>query len=104
MTVEAIEHLAGYARRMVLKKGQYAETHRHLTDHWTVVEDGEILVWRGATVDCFVAPAAVLIKAGIAHRLEAVRDSTCLCMHVFPMGSAEAEMLAAQVDEVVIKD
>lgn len=100
-----VEHLAGYARRMICPVPFVAETHVHKTDHWTILERGSVLVWNGLYEQRFTAPAAIFIRAGRAHRIDALTpDVSWLCLHTFPLGSEEAEVLGVTMDQVLVED
>jgi len=105
-----VEHLAGYARRMIVDQPFWATTHVHKHDHWTILESGTVEVEYEITAvrsfkATFEAPAAILISAGKQHTIRSLTGNVrWLCIHTFPMGSDEAETLGITMDNALIAE
>lgn len=100
-----IQHLAGYCRRMELDRGNVALTHKHKTDHYSILEAGSVLLRTDGVSTVYYAPAVITIKAGVNHSIEALNDNVVwLCVHVYPLGTDEAATLADEMDRVMIKE
>lgn len=84
---------------------QYASVmqHKHAYDHDSVLLIGEVLVYEMApgqqqeTVSHHVAPAILKIKAGVQHKVLALRESLWFCVH------KTDETDPSKVDEVLIQ-
>ena len=95
-----IEHLVGYARRMSADFELVSTTHVHKTGHWTIVEQGDVVVDGVA----YSAPAAIWIGPGQIHTIRSASpDLRWLCVHLFPMGSEAAEAIGVNMDEVLVE-
>jgi quercetin dioxygenase-like cupin family protein len=70
-----------YAKEMHLPAGHFAVTHSHNYDHLSILAQGIARVITDGVVHLYEAPACVLIKAGVHHRIEAQTATTWFCVH-----------------------
>lgn len=76
-------HSAGgvYVREQTLKKGYVVEKHSHAYDHLSFLAQGIAIVTVGTDMQILHAPAALEVKAGHPHMIQAVTDIVWLCIH-----------------------
>lgn len=86
-----------YAREMTLEKDGEALTHEHKYDHLSVLGSGSAIVEVDGEMAVLHAPCVIEIKAGKAHRIQALTDITWFCIHATDVADPE------KVDEVLIK-
>lgn len=86
-----------YAKQMTLPAGHFAETHKHAHDHLSILAAGEVLVTIDGTETRHMGPTCITIRAGEAHHILAVTDSTWFCVH------ATDELDPEHVDQVLIR-
>lgn len=84
-------------------QGNATLTHDHKTDHYSILESGNALVWTGNDCKEYNAPAVVIMKAGVSHRIEALTEIVWLCVHTFPLGTEMADILADEIDKVTVR-
>jgi quercetin dioxygenase-like cupin family protein len=74
-----------YLRHLFFKEvGDTEQGHSHSFDHLSVLAAGRVKVWADYGVTEYVAPATVLIPAGVEHKIEALEaGSVWLCLHVY---------------------
>jgi len=82
-----IEHhfLPGlYAKLSHIPAGRHLTQHVHTYDHASHLVSGiaDVSMDGGETWANYIAPATLLIKAGIAHEVIAVTDIRWFCVHV----------------------
>ena len=85
-----------YAKRVELTAGQIAEQHKHAYDHVSALAKGRVVVSTDFSTREHVAPAFILIPAGMPHKVEALEDSLWFCVHITD------ETDSALIDEVLI--
>lgn len=69
-----------YAKEQHLPAGQFVATHQHAKDHLTILARGVVTIEVDGVKKEHRAPECILIKKGVAHRLEALEDSTWYCV------------------------
>ena len=96
--INTVHHFAAgvYAKEMHLPAGWMAGTHLHAYDHLSILAQGHVRVTCAGVATEYTAPACVLIKKGLEHRIEASTDSVWFCIH----GTDETD--PAKVDAVAI--
>lgn len=70
-----------YAKEQYLPAGCYAMTHSHKYSHLSILAKGVCIITVDGIAKELTAPECVEIKAGVAHRIEATRDSVWYCVH-----------------------
>lgn len=86
-----------YVKQMHLPSGYCATSHIHEFDHLSVLAAGVAEVVTDEGSQWYSAPAVLTIKAGVVHKITAIRDVTWLCIH------ATDETDPDKVDDVLIK-
>lgn len=83
-----------YMKKMNLLKGQFAQSHKHKYDHYSILASGKVTLITGDdNVEAFKlgypydyktmeAGQEILIEAGQTHALVAQENSTWFCIHV----------------------
>lgn len=83
-----------YMKKMNLLKGQFAQSHKHKYDHYSILAAGKVTLLKGEdNVEAFkdgypcdyevlTAGQEILIKAGETHALIAQENSVWFCIHV----------------------
>ena len=76
-------HFAGgvYAREQTLEAGEEVEKHIHSYDHLSFLCEGIATLEVDGELKTIHAPCAIEVKAGKAHRVQAITDITWLCIH-----------------------
>lgn len=85
-----------YAKEMTLPKGHVALSHKHSYSHLSVLAKGKCIVEVEGVRETFTAPHVMEVKSGLEHQIEAIEDSTWLCIH------ATNEKDPNKIDEVAI--
>lgn len=101
MSIRYIRHhfLDGvYMREAAFEPGSRIRTHRHKTEHMSILAKGTVDVTSGGVTTRRDAPAFILIPAGEAHEVRAVTDVLWFCTHITDESGDEAHM-----DEVLIE-
>lgn len=70
-----------YAKETHIPAGTKLTQHVHPFDHLSILASGSVLVRADGWVESYAAPAAITIKAGIAHEVEAATDTVWFCLH-----------------------
>lgn len=80
---QTVHHFAAgvYAKQMTMPKSHWAEKHVHAYDHLSILASGSVVVEVDGVRTGYVAPACIEIRAGKAHRIEALSDSVWFCIH-----------------------
>jgi quercetin dioxygenase-like cupin family protein len=86
-----------YVREMTLAKDHEVTTHKHAYDHFGLLGAGSAVIEVDGELTVHHAPAVIEIKAGKAHRIQALTDITWFCIHATDAADPE------QIDEVLIK-
>ena len=78
-----LHHFAGgvYLREQTLAAGGEVEKHVHDYDHLSYLAQGSALLEVGGELQHLNAPCAIEVKAGKAHRIQALTDIVWLCIH-----------------------
>jgi quercetin dioxygenase-like cupin family protein len=86
-----------YAKQMTLPKGYFAISHKHNYDHISVLWSGTALVEADGKETTHTAPAFILIKAGVNHKITAIEEIVWYCVH------ETDETDADNIDKVLIQ-
>ncbi|WP_105132362.1 hypothetical protein [Burkholderia sp. BE12] len=86
-----------YVREMTLAKDHEVSTHKHVYDHFGLLGSGSALVEFDGELSVYHGPCVVEIKAGKAHRIQALTDITWFCIHATDVADPE------NIDEVLIQ-
>lgn len=70
-----------YIKQFDLKARTTVGSHKHSYDHASILASGEVIVETDEGVARYAAPAVLTIKAGLMHRVYAVKDSVWFCVH-----------------------
>ena len=70
-----------YAKRMAIPAGIAVGKHVHDHDHVSVLAKGRVRVDSGVDAIFYAAPAHILVRAGLHHRITAIEDSVWYCIH-----------------------
>jgi len=70
-----------YAKRMILKAGASISTHKHNFNHMSILAQGTAKVTIDEASQLYFSPAVIEIKAGKAHKIEAVIECHWYCIH-----------------------
>ena len=70
-----------YAKRMILKGGASISTHKHNFNHMSILAQGTAKVTIDEESQLYFAPAVIEIKAGKAHKIEAIIECHWYCIH-----------------------
>lgn len=97
MTVKHHFSAGVYVREMTLKKDHEVVTHAHVYDHLSVLGAGAALVEIDGEMSVHHGPAVIEIRAGKAHRIQAITDITWFCIHATDVTDPE------KVDDVLIQ-
>jgi quercetin dioxygenase-like cupin family protein len=86
-----------YVREMTLDQDHEALTHKHEYDHLGLIGSGSAIVEVDGEIAVHHGPCVIEIKAGKAHRIQALTDITWFCIHATDIADPE------KIDEVLIK-
>ena len=86
-----------YVREMTLAKDHEVVTHKHVYDHMGLLGSGSAIVEVDGEMTAHRGPCVIEIKAGKAHRIQALTDITWFCIHSTDVADPE------QIDEVLIQ-
>lgn len=73
-----------FVKQMIVKsKDTLIPQHSHTWDHLSMLAVGAVRIWRDGVLDGdYVAPAGILIKAGVKHTFRTLEDNTIIyCIH-----------------------
>lgn len=75
-----------YAKELVmLKAGSSVEQHIHKHDHLSLLACGRVSVTADGNQTVYTGPTAIIIRAGISHKIEALTDNVLwYCVHAIP--------------------
>ncbi len=81
--VGIFHHFSGgvYAKQTHIPAGVSLTQHVHSFDHLSILASGSVMVRADGWVESYTGPAAIEIKAGVAHEVEALTDATWFCVH-----------------------
>jgi quercetin dioxygenase-like cupin family protein len=84
-------HSAGgvYVREQELKAGFEVEKHSHTYDHLSFLCSGSAILETSGEMQMLHGPCAIEVKAGNAHRIQAVTDIVWLCIHAESVADPE---------------
>ena len=70
------------AKRIPLEAGRVIIKHKHDYSHLSVLLEGSAIVETDEGAQILVAPASIVIKAGLYHKLTPLTDGLWLCIHI----------------------
>lgn len=84
-------HFAGgvYAREQTLRAGEEVQKHVHEYDHLSYLARGTAMIEIDGVLSILEAPRMLEVKAGKAHRIQALSDLTWLCIHAESVADPE---------------
>jgi quercetin dioxygenase-like cupin family protein len=68
-------------KQMALPAKHFAVTHKHTYDHLAVLTEGVAIVTLDEHVTQYQGLSVITIKAGVAHKIEALTNIKWLCVH-----------------------
>lgn len=93
-----VAHHFMYAKETHIPAGAELTQHKHKYDHYSMLLKGRALVECDGVREYHNAPTVILIKAGIVHKVTAVRDCEWWCLH------ETDERDIAKIDESLIEN
>ncbi|PRX32267.1 hypothetical protein B0G75_104288 [Paraburkholderia sp. BL18I3N2] len=81
-----------YAREQTLHAGEEVQKHVHDYDHLSYLALGRALLEVDGELSVLDGPCMLEVKAGRAHRIQALTDLTWLCIHAESVADAETLM------------
>jgi len=81
-----------YAREQSLLAGQEVDKHVHDYDHLSYLARGTAMVEIDGRLSVLHGPCMLEVKAGKAHRIQALTDLTWLCIHAESVADPETLM------------
>lgn len=78
-----------YVREQKLLAGQSANKHVHDYDHLSYLAHGDASIEIDGELSILRAPAMLEVKAGKAHRIQALTDVVWLCIHAESVADPE---------------
>ena len=85
-----------YLKRMQLRAGHSALTHKHMFEHATILAAGTAYVTINEYAQMYDGPTVIRIPANTSHGITAVTDTTWYCVHRTDITDA------TQIDETLI--
>lgn len=86
-----------YVREETLAKDYEVKTHGHAYDHFGLLGSGSAVVEVDGEMAVHHGPAVIEIKAGKAHRIQAITDITWFCIHATDVADPD------EIDKVLIE-
>lgn len=85
-----------YIRQMVMPAGKSVLSHKHKTDHFSILGKGTALVGYDGISIQYDAPACILIEKERHHSIKAITDIEWYCIHAVKIVDRE------DIDSVLI--
>ena len=95
--VGIVHHFAGgvYAKETHIPAGVKLTQHIHSFDHLSSLASGSVLLRAGGFVESLKGPAAIEIKAGVEHEVEALTDAIWFC--IWPSDETDPDKIDAEL-------
>ena len=91
-----------YIKELRMWAGDIGVQHKHLYDHFSITT-GRVIVATDTGDQAYPAGTCILLAAGINHSVRALEDLSWFCIHAVPPGLSDTEVLAGEMDNVVIQ-
>jgi quercetin dioxygenase-like cupin family protein len=87
-----------YAKELHIPAGYELISHLHEYDHLSILASGMVL-WTAGDIEtqAVTGPCALIVEAGVEHKLHALTDAVWFCIH--PTDETDA----TKVDDVIIR-
>jgi quercetin dioxygenase-like cupin family protein len=92
-----VQLVHNYAKETHIPAGCSLSQHVHPFDHKSILESGRVRVTADGVSRIYEGPAALVIKAGVQHQVEALTDAVWFC--IWPMGIEDDSGL----DEAIVR-
>ena len=91
-----------YVKELRMWAGDVGVQHKHEYDHFSITT-GRVIVATDLSEQAYPAGTCILLRAGVNHSVRALEDLSWFCIHAVPPGLSDAQVLAGEMDNVVIQ-